>query len=225
MSSSGGSLFVGFFLVAISLWGLLTLGGEMLEGETLAIDRRVLLALRSPGDLNDPIGPRGLEEAMRDITGLGGATLVTLVVSGTVIALWRATRRYEAAVVAIVVIGAQLSANLLKTTYDRPRPDLVPHHMAVYSESFPSGHSSVAACAYLILAVVLARGLHARRDRAALYILALVLIFCIGLSRIYLGVHWPSDVLAGWTLGAGWAVLGGLTLSFTPAQTRSVRNK
>lgn len=221
LRSPAGKLALGFFAVAAALWLFLTVGSEMLEGETRALDRRLLLALRTPGNLADPIGPRGLEEAMRDITGLGGFTLMTVVPLVAVVVLWRMRLRVEALVMTGVVLLAQASANGLKVVYARPRPDLVPHGSYVYSNSFPSGHSSVSSAVFLILAIIAARHVSRTGDRIGLYALAVLLVTAIGLSRVYLGVHWPTDVVAGWTLGSGWAILGGMVLSRFPWRSLS----
>lgn len=198
-----------WLLVAGAVWGFLKFASEVGEGETLGIDRRILLALRKPGDPTDPIGPRALEESMRDVTALGGVTVLTLVTLTATLALWFHGKRRQALVFAGTVIAAQISATLLKDLYDRPRPDLVPHGSYVYSASFPSGHSALSAATYLTLAMVIA-SLETRpaTKRLTFIVAGLVTVF-VGFSRVYLGVHWPSDVLAGWVLGAAWA-LGGL---------------
>lgn len=208
LARPAGRILFGFFLVSLSLWALLTIGGEMAEGETAAFDRWALLALRNPANLSDPIGPRGFEEAMRDITALGGVTVLTLITIVVVIALWRGARRAEATVFAGVVIAAQAASEGLKILYDRPRPTLVPHASYVYSNSFPSGHSAMSAAVYILLAAILAANLKTQASRTLVFGLAVLLVVMIGISRVYLGVHWPTDVLAGWALGCGMAFLG-----------------
>lgn len=198
--------------IAASLWAFLTVAGEMVEGETRLLDERILLALRAPGDLNDPIGPRWLEEAMRDVTALGGFTVLTLLTIVTVVTLFRARRRWHAMVMAVAVIGAELSSDVMKLVYARPRPALVPHGSYVYSNSFPSGHSTVSAAAFLTLALLVAATLKRRASKVSVYAAAILVLVGVGVSRIYLGVHWPSDVLAGWSLGTGWAIIGWLLL-------------
>jgi undecaprenyl-diphosphatase len=106
----------------------------------------------------------------------------------------------------VTVSGGVLASSLLKYGFDRARPDLVPHGSIVYSSSFPSGHSMMAATTYLTLAVVLAQA-HSRRRVKGFFIAAAALVtMAVGASRVYLGVHWPTDVLAGWTAGTVWAV-------------------
>ncbi|MDX1656112.1 MAG: phosphatase PAP2 family protein [Candidatus Competibacteraceae bacterium] len=194
-------------LLATMVWGFVALAGEVMEGDTRALDERILLALRTPGDLSDPLGPGWIEEVGRDFTALGGMgvlTLLTLVVAGYLIMM----RRYGATLLMLVAIGGGLLAStLLKFGFDRPRPDLVPHGSIVYSASFPSGHSMLSAVTYLTLGALLARVQPRRRLKAYFLILAVLLTLMVGSSRIYLGVHWPTDVLAGWTAGAAWALL------------------
>lgn len=189
-----------------ALWAFFNVASEVSEGDTATLDRGILLALRNPADPSDPIGSRSFEEAMRDITGLGGFTVVTLVTVVAILSFLMHGRRRHALVLAGTVLLAELSSDLAKTFYARPRPDLVPHGSYVYSASFPSGHSTMAAATYLTLAVLIASLEPNRATKAMVFVLALILIVAIGSSRVYLGVHWPSDVLAGWSLGAAWAL-------------------
>lgn len=211
----GGRLLIAFFTISLALWALLTVGGEAMEGETRAFDQWAVLRLRNPLDLSDPIGPRVFEEAMRDITALGGFTVLTLITVVAVIALWRVARRREAVITALVVLGAQLSSDGLKLLYARPRPTLVPHESYVYSNSFPSGHSAVSPAVYVMLVMVLAAGMRSPHSRAMTFALAILLVMAIGFSRIYLGVHWPTDVIGGWALGSAWAMVGWTALALS----------
>jgi undecaprenyl-diphosphatase len=193
-------------------WAFLAVGGEMREGETLALDRRILLAFRSPGDPGDPIGSRSLQEAMRDVTALGGFTVLTLVTIVAVLAFLLHGKRRHALVLAATVLAGQVCANNLKTLYGRPRPDLAPHGVYVYSASFPSGHSMLSATVYLTLAMLIASLEPRRATKALVFSVAVLVMTAVGVSRIYLAVHWPSDVLAGWCAGAAlalaaWSVL------------------
>lgn len=188
-------------------WGVIELTGEVLEGDTRAIDEQLLLALRAPGDLTEPIGPDWVDEMGRDFTALGGIgvlSLITLFVAGYL--LIRGARRTLMFLLAAVA-GGVIVSTLLKQLVNRPRPDLVPHGSFVYTTSFPSGHSMMAAATYLTLAVLLMQIDPRRRARAYFVGVALLLTVLVGVSRVYLGVHWPSDVLAGWGFGAMWALL------------------
>jgi undecaprenyl-diphosphatase len=194
-------------LAAGAVWVFMELAGDVSEGETHAFDQAILLALRNPSDLSDPLGPRWVEEAVRDITALGGTGILMLLTLG-VVGYLVLSRRYTMALLVLVAIGGgSLLSTLLKQGFDRPRPDLVPHITDVRSASFPSGHSMLAAVTYLTLGALLARIQPKRRLKAYLLLFAALLAFAVGVSRVYLGVHWPTDVLAGWAAGAVWALL------------------
>lgn len=191
---------------AAGVWVFLNLAGEMAEGETQAIDRAILLALRNPADVNDPIGPRTLEEAMRDVTAFGGFTALTIVTVVAAVAFLIHGRRRHALVLVGAVLLAQVTSELAKVIYARPRPDLVSHGSYVYSGSFPSGHSMLSAATYLTLAMLIASLEPKPGAKRMVYGVAIGLMLAVGFSRVYLGVHWPSDVLAGWSLGAAWSL-------------------
>lgn len=201
--------------VAGAPWLFLTLAEEVGEGETDVIDRRLLLALRTAGAPDDPIGPRWFEEAMRDITALGGFTLLTVTTIVAVLLLIFHDRRREALIFGATVVLAQVSSELLKALYDRPRPSLVAHGGFVYSQSFPSGHSALAAATFFTLATVVASVETKKRTKALIFGLAMVFVVTVGISRVYLGVHWPTDVLGGWALGASWALVAWVALGLT----------
>ena len=101
-------------------------------------------------------------------------------------------------------------SGLLKGMFARPRPEVVPHLVEVTSMSFPSGHSLNSAIIYLTLAVMIARSFEDRASRVFTLTVAVMLVLAIGCTRVILGVHFPSDVLGGWTLGAAWALMVGL---------------
>jgi undecaprenyl-diphosphatase len=194
-------------LGAGAVWLFLELTDEVLEGDTAGVDEQLLLALRAPNDTSDPLGPPWFEELARDITGLGGAAILTLLTlaSAGFLAL---QRKLHLAVYLLLAVGSgALLSTLLKMGFDRPRPELVAHGQAVYTSSFPSGHSMLSALAFLTLGALLASGQTNLPVRAYLIGLAAFLTMLVGASRVYLGVHWPTDVLAGWTAGAAWALL------------------
>ena len=189
--------------------GILAFGAissEVVEGDTQAFDRRVLLSMRHSGDLS-PKGPPAVQEAARDITALGGTSvlgLLTFAVASYL--LLDGKKRMALFVVGSIASGLLLSATL-KTVVHRPRPDIVPHLVAVSTTSFPSGHSMMSALTYLTLGALLARSQERKRLKAFAMLVAAMLALLVGISRVYLGVHWPTDVLAGWSAGAVWAVL------------------
>jgi undecaprenyl-diphosphatase len=188
-------------------WAFIELAGDMREGDIHALDSRLLLALRDPANLANPIGPGWLEEAARDITGLGGYAILTIVTWATWAYLMMAGKRGAALLVLVAVIGGTLLSHGLKLGFERPRPDLVPHAARVYTASFPSGHAMLSAVTFLTIGALLARVERKRRTRAFVMGLAVAMTLLVGASRVYLGVHWPSDVLAGWSVGAAWASL------------------
>lgn len=176
-------------------------------GNARGFDEWLLLAFRVPGDTTTPIGPAWLTEAARDFTGLGSTGVVVLTVVLTAIFLIL-TRKFSTAayVIAAAALGTLLN-NLLKVGFARPRPDIVAHSVEVHTASFPSGHSMMSAVVYLTLGMLLARSQADRRVKTFVVAVSVLLTLLIGTSRVYLGVHWPTDVLAGWALGAGWALL------------------
>jgi undecaprenyl-diphosphatase len=198
---------VALVLVGAGLWGFFELTGEIREGEQFRLDRAILLLFRNPVDISDPLGPPWLESAVRDVTALGGTVVITIVTLGAAGFLLLSGKRHAAALVLASIVGAVLLSFTIKAGIERPRPDLFPHGAPVYTASFPSGHATGAAATYLTLGALLARFQAHRRLKVFLLALAVILTLLIGLSRLYLGVHWPSDVLAGWTLGASWALL------------------
>ena len=194
-------------VILASIWGFLKLASEVKESDTRHFDEAILLAMREPGNPADPIGSPRVEEMARDLTALGGFTLltgVTLVSFG--VALFAGRRRLAVLALIFVVVG-MVAMNLIKRGYDRPRPELVKHEMLTYNSSFPSGHSMMAAMVYLTIGILLARTQTKKRVRVFIVATSVLITVLVGVSRVYLGVHWPTDVLAGWTLGGTWAVL------------------
>ncbi|HYO13323.1 MAG TPA: phosphatase PAP2 family protein [Thermoanaerobaculia bacterium] len=194
-------------LIAGGVWAFAEIAEEVTEGETRQVDEAILLALRSPQDRSDPLGPEWVEEMQRDFTALGGIPVLLLLTGAASAFLVLDGKRHAAVFVLAAVGGALLWSFLLKEGFSRPRPDLVSHGAHVYSASFPSAHSMMAAATYLTLGVLLARVQARRRLKIFLLGFAALLTVLVGLSRIYLGVHWPTDVLAGWAAGGVWALL------------------
>jgi undecaprenyl-diphosphatase len=210
-------------LLVMSLAGLAffvfaAIASEMAEGETNAFDYAILLAFRNPADLSDPIGPRWLEEMMRDFTALGSVAVLATLTLGITGFLLLVRKRRVAWMILSMVVGGWLTSTFLKWGYARPRPDLVPHGTMVYTQSFPSGHAMLSAVVYLTLGALLARAYKDPRVKVYLVSIAGALTIIVGISRIYLGVHWPSDVLAGWAAGAGWALLCWMTMLWLQGQ-------
>lgn len=203
-------LLIGLLVGAALIGGFIKLAGEMLEGDTQAFDIAFLKALRVPGDLATPIGPSWLLDSMRDITALGGVTVLTLVSALAIAFLLMRVRVKQALYTALATGGGAAIGRLLKSLFARERPEVVPHLVEVTSLSFPSGHSMNSAIVYLTLAVMISRSFDERRARIFTISTAALLVLAIGFSRLYLGVHYPTDVLGGWTVGASWALAMGL---------------
>lgn len=196
-----------FIVIAGGIWCFVELAEEMIEGDTTAFDRKMIVAMRNPQDLSDPLGPKWLEELGRDFTALGGVGVLSLLSLASAGFLVLDDKRRSAVFLLAAVAGGLVLSFGLKSGFDRPRPDLVPHGSYVYTTSFPSGHAMMSAVTFLTLGTVLAQSQRRRRLKVYLIVLALMITLAVGFSRVYLGVHWPTDVLAGWAVGASWALL------------------
>jgi undecaprenyl-diphosphatase len=205
-------------LAASLLLAFASLANAVAEGSTHAFDERLIIALRTPGNLADPIGPRWLEEMMRDLTALGSTGVLALMVLAIAGFLAMTRKGHAALFVLVAVTGGVLVSQTMKWAFARPRPDLVPHGAEVFTASFPSGHSMMAAVVYLTLGALLARTQADRKVKTYLLAVAVLLTVLVGLSRVYLGVHWPTDVLAGWALGGVWALLCLLVMGWLQAR-------
>lgn len=175
-------------------------------GHTRRFDEWGVRALRSAHDPAALVGPAWVEEVARDLTALGGYALLVLFTLAGAGYLWLARKSRAGLVLTVTVLGALVLNQVLKNLYDRPRPALVPHLSDVRSPSFPSGHSMLSAVVYLTLAAQLAQVVPRRSHKVYFVLLALLFTGLVGLSRVALGVHWPTDVLAGWSAGLSWAL-------------------
>ena len=202
----GGVTLLALAVCAGGLWAFVALTGEMLEGDVHGFDETLLLALREPADPARPIGPFWLTAAFRDLTALGGYTVVALIglVAGGYLVLVR--RPFSALFILAVFAGGLLLEHGLKLGFGRTRPDLVAHLVDVATASYPSGHAMVSAVVYLTIGAMLAEAQRERRAKIYVVAAAVLLVILVGLSRVWLGVHWPSDVLAGWSIGAAFAM-------------------
>jgi undecaprenyl-diphosphatase len=199
-------LLVSVLVTAGFLLAFVLLADEVMEGDSLAFDRTIILAFRHATDPSAPVGPPWVQETARDITALGSFAVLTIVVAAVVGYLLLIHERAAAWLVLISVVGGVVLNNILKLGFARPRPDLVAPVVRVFTSSFPSGHAALSAITYLTLGALLARTQPSRRIRIYFMSLAVILTLLVGISRIYLGVHYPTDVLAGWCIGAAWAL-------------------
>lgn len=200
-------LLLGAGTFCVCLWAFLELADNAPQGSHDALENRILRSLRQPDDPSELRGPAWSAEMARDITALGGATVLTLLT--TLIAGYLLLRRSyrTVALVLAATLGGYALSNGLKHFFSRPRPSAVPHLTEVVSASFPSGHSMLSSVVYLTLGTLLARTVARRREKVYCVFASILLTFLIGLSRVYLGVHYPTDVLAGWCAGIAWAFL------------------
>jgi undecaprenyl-diphosphatase len=194
-------------LVAVAVWIFLELADDVLEGETRKFDEGVMLAFRSPADTSDPLGATWVEELARDVTGLGSVVTLALLTVACAGFLLLQRKRHLAVYLLLAVTSGTIGSSLLKWGFARPRPDLVAHGHTVYTSSFPSGHSMMSALVFLTLGVLLATAQSKRVMQVYILSIAVLVMVAVGISRVYLGVHWPTDVLAGWAAGSGWALL------------------
>lgn len=198
-------------LAAIAVIGglilaFLYIADEMIEGEMEAFDRSILMLFRDPTNIDHVIGPAWVQEMVRDITALGSFSLLGLIVLAICAYLVLARMREAALLVLVSVLGGTILSTLLKMSYNRPRPDLTTMSHQ-FTASFPSGHAMLSAVTFLTLGALLARLAPSRSLQILSISAAVFLTVIVGISRLYMGVHYPSDVLAGWSLGAAWALL------------------
>jgi len=194
-------------LAAAATWLFIELADEVIDGSTTAIDQHLLLLLRDPEDPTKMAGPRWLQEMMRDFTGLGSTGVLTLVTLSAAGFLLLERKQHATVLLLISVLGGVLLSNALKLAFSRPRPPFADVAPLITPASFPSGHSMMSAVVYLTIGAIVARLRPDPRVGALVLTLSILVTVIVGISRIYLGVHWPTDVLAGWAVGAAWAIL------------------
>ncbi|HEX6860911.1 MAG TPA: phosphatase PAP2 family protein [Caulobacteraceae bacterium] len=192
----------------VAAGGLLAFGAvadEMMEGE--ALDMRVLSLLRPTANPHDALGPRWFEHMVAELTTLGGTTLLTLFAVIAVGFLLIQRRRASALLLVVALGGGTVLSEAVKALFGRDRPPLAYRAVETMSASFPSGHAMLSTITYLTLGALLAQVMPKRRLKAYVFSVAVLLALIVGASRVYLGVHWLTDVLAGWSLGAAWAMI------------------
>jgi undecaprenyl-diphosphatase len=195
-----------------ALAGAVVLGAAGLALSASPYDAQILMRLRHPDVPAEALGPVWLQESIRDITALGSNTVLAIVLLLAALALGLLGKVRRAGAVVVSAAGALVTVNLLKSVFARDRPDVL-SELPVLSASFPSSHAMMSATIYLMLGLVVAEAAERPAVRRAAVAAAVVVVLATGFSRIYLGVHWPSDVLAGWSLGLVWAVASALIFS------------
>ena len=187
------------------LWMFIEISDEITEAETQSIDTYLLTSLREPVDLEKPIGPQWGKEVARDVTALGSKFVLSLVVLVVAGFLFLKKRYGQAWLIVISSLAGVLLTVGLKMLFVRERPDVVPHFVMATTHSYPSGHTMMSSVIYLSLSTMIAHLQDHKRLKVYCILIALVIAFLVGFSRVYLGVHYPTDVLAGWSIGLAWA--------------------
>ena len=200
-------IYGGVLIVVVGLWIFIAVAKDVSDGQTQSIDDQIVRSLRQADDPSQPIGPKWVAEIARDMTALGGyAVLLLVLFSVTGFLLLSGRQRMTDFMWGAVLSGYFLSMGL-KMWFQRPRPSIVPHLSYVETSSFPSGHSMMSAVVYLTLGALLARVATTRRLKLYSLLVPLVISGLVGASRVYMGVHYPSDILAGWSAGLVWATV------------------
>ena len=208
------AMLVGLAVLVTTTWLVAELSDEVLEGTVQKYDEWILRQLRTPGDMTDPIGPAWFEDMWRDVTALGGPAILALATLACAGYLLMRQRYRVLALLGVATVGGLVVSLVLKNLFARPRPEFGSGASHVMTASFPSGHSMLSAVVYLTLGVLLARTSSQYRFKLYFVTMALALTALVGLSRLYLGVHYPTDVLAGWSFGLIWALLCWLVAHF-----------
>jgi undecaprenyl-diphosphatase len=191
-------ILAGTAIALLFTWGFAEFAEHVASGGTLALDDAVLRW----------IGPRrtpGLDALMLEITSLGTASVVTMLVGVAALFLWLNKHKHSAILLFVSTFGGVILNNLLKLGFSRPRPDIIAWGAKATFYSFPSGHAMSATVVYTTVAYLAARLQRTHAARAAIAVLAALIILVICISRVYLGVHYPSDVIAGVIIGVAWA--------------------
>ena len=201
------TMLIAVLIVVVGVWGFVEIADEVTEGDTKSFDEWAIRALRKPNDIATPLGPKWLHEVGRDITALGGVAVLFMITLGVAGFLTMQKKYHAMWLVVAATVGGLIISTVLKNSFARPRPQIVTHLAHVYTSSFPSGHSMLSAVVYLTLGALLSRFIEGRWSKFYFLSIAMLLTFVVGLSRVYMGVHYPTDVLAGWAAGLAWALL------------------
>jgi undecaprenyl-diphosphatase len=218
-------LLLGGLALLLLILAFAGLTGLVVDGDTRHFDERMLRSLRDPANPSHPIGPAWLESAALDFTALGSGFVLGFVVLAVVgFLLLQGTYR-TALFVLVATCGGGVMNSFLKGIFQRPRPEIVPHLRDVFSLSFPSGHAMTSAAVYLTLGAMLMRITEGRVTKIYCMSAAMLVTVLVGSTRVYLGVHYPTDVLAGWIAGMSWALLCWIVERALERRTRLARER
>jgi len=206
ISALGPLAWLNLIVLVLAVIVFCVIAHEVADGDHIPIERQFMQSLRTSA-IAGSVGKPWIVEIARDITALGSVVVLTTL-TAFVVGFLALSRRFEAAAfLAIAALGGQCLNAALKTYYGRERPDPSLRWIEIDSLSFPSGHATSSAVIYLTLAVLLVRLAENRAEKIYLIAAALFISFLVGFSRVYLGVHYPTDVIAGWAVGIAWAQL------------------
>ena len=192
------------FVLALGVMTFVEVAGDMTGTDGQAFDQAVLAWVQPVA--GDPRGPRWLEEAAADLTSLGGISVLILFAVIAVVFLLLQRKRLSALLLVLGLAGGVTLSEGLKALFGRPRPPAAFQAVETLNASFPSGHTLMATVFYLTVGVMLTRAFPRVHLKAFVLGAAMTVALLIGLTRIYLGAHWASDVFAGWCAGAAWAM-------------------
>lgn len=193
-------------VIAVGVMSFVELADDMTEDDGQAFDQMILSALRPTADPHDAWGPWWLEEAAADLTSLGGIAVLGLFATVSVVFLLIQRKRLSAVLLLTGLAGGVLLSEGLKAVFGRERPSSAYQAVDTINASFPSGHALLSAVFYLSLGVMLTRAFPRHRVKGFVLGVAIVITLLVGVTRVYLGAHWATDVLAGWAVGAAWAM-------------------
>lgn len=200
-------ILAGAVLILALIWLFAVLAGEVMKGDTRQFDEWVLSALRQEADPGRVKGPWWLQAGAEDLTALGSPTVLGLTVLAVTGYLFLHGLYRNGLFIFIASVGGWVLNGVLKAAFERTRPDVVPHLREVMSSSFPSGHALTSAAVYLTLGALVMRIAEGRLAKYYCIAIAMFITFLVGSSRVFLGVHYPTDVIAGWLIGMTWALL------------------
>ncbi len=183
------------------VWAFTELADEVVEGESRAFDRAVLLWIHTTF-------PDWLEGTMRIVTALGDYWVVLPLLAAVIALCYRKGWRLSATLLLVSTAGSVVLTTVLKALFRRARPELFDAGYQASFYSFPSGHATVAVGLYGMLTLILAYSLRGRA-RWAVAVSGIIVVLLIGFSRLYLGVHYPTDIVAGYLAALLWLVCVG----------------